>query len=183
MLASRRWPLATCGLGGVCKHGLSCKTPPRPHTSRSRAIWRFLSPDPGNRGYPKYNHPHGWVSEEKSPSEVVSAGKLDSTGPGKRSPRQAAGPSLPWASTRAQRGCCRRAPAVFPNQGGHRPGFVCIESAGSVRPGPTGTEGQRGKQGGEWVGGGGQRLNMQGWRSGWGGVRAGGGQRRRRLGK
>lgn len=46
----------------------------------------------------------------------------------------------PQASARAQRGhrChrCHRAPAVFPNPGRRRPGFVCIESAGAVCPGP-----------------------------------------------
>lgn len=43
----------------------------------------------------------------------------------------------PQASTRAQRGHrCHRAPAVFPDPGRRRPGFVCIESARVVCPGP-----------------------------------------------
>lgn len=55
--------------------------------------------------------------------------------------------------------------SCFPEPGGRRPRFVCFESARSVRPGPGGIKGQGGDQGGGWAGGGGERLEMQGWRS------------------
>lgn len=69
----------------------------------------------------------------------------------------------PQASTRAQRGrCCHRAPAVFPDPGRRRPGFVCVESAGAVHPGPWAPRGKGGKRSDGWVGGRWKRLAMPG---------------------
>lgn len=107
---------ATCGpLRGVCKRGLGCETP-RPHTSGARAIWRFLSPHPENRGYRKHSHPHRWTSEEKPPAAVVPAGKLDSmrlgTGPLARPQRC----SLLCACAQADLGLPRRGQGPGPSQ-------------------------------------------------------------------
>lgn len=121
-----------------------------------------LSPDPENRGH---------LQTQPSPPLGLKGGAPGSSGlnwepglhgPGIRSACQAAVlpatlnvPSKTWAFPGRGHGPGPREAAASAHQLFPRPrrapaGFVCIESAGSVRPGPTGTEESREVFG--WVG-------------------------------
>lgn len=141
------------------EHGLGCKTPPGPTPAGQGQCAGFPALTQGTEGTPNTATP--------------------TAGPQRRSPLREwsqLGHWIPGAWEQVLLPGCWASPAVgidlgparlppprtscFPEQGGRRPGFVCIESAGSVCPGPAGTEGQGGEQGGGWVGGGGERLKM-----------------------
>lgn len=169
---------ATCGpLRGVCKRGLGCETP-RPHTSGARAIWRFLSPHPENRGYRKHSHPTAGPQRRSPPQQWSQPGNWTPCAwgqvplPDRSAARYSVHvPRQTWAFPGVGKdlGPARPLPprtSCFPGPGGRWPRFVCFESAGSVRPGPAGIKGQGGDQGGGREGGGGERFTMQGWRRG-----------------
>lgn len=169
---------ATCGpLRGVCKRGLGCETP-RPHTSGARAIWRFLSPHPENRGYRKHSHPHRWTSEEKPPRSSGPSRETGLHAPGDRSPCQTTallatlcmcpgrpGPSQAWARTWAQPGLCLRAPAVSPAGAGAGPALFALSQPGPCVPDPRASSGREGirEVDGRVEAGRGSRCKVRAW--------------------
>lgn len=161
---------ATCGLGGVCKRGLGCKTPPRPTPAGQGQSGGFSAPTQETEGTLNTAIPTPG-SQRKSPLQKWS--QLGNWTPWawEEVPLQAAGPSLPWERTRAQRGCCCRAPAVFPTRADTGRALFALSQPGLCVRDPRAARGSEGA--GRWMGGWRrQRLKMQGWRSGWGGGQA-----------
>lgn len=143
---ARRWLLCHLWPRGNVHAWTRLQDAPRPDTGRSRAIWRFISPRPGKGRYGKHSHPHSWASEEKPPFRSDPSWETGLHGPGNKSPCQVAGPSLPWAPTWAQPGCCRRAPAVSPARADAGPALFALSQPGlCVRDprAPRGREGSR----------------------------------------
>lgn len=148
---ARRWPLCHCGLGGAWT---TCKTPPVPTPAGQGQCAGFSAL---TQGTPNTATPTAGT-QRRSPLQEWS--QLGHSIPGAW--EQVLLPGC-WASPAfghrpGPSEAAAAAHQLFPQPG--QPGFVCIESAGSVCPGPAGTEGQGGEQEGGWVGGGGQRLKV-----------------------
>lgn len=141
------------------EHGLGCRTPPGPTPAGQGQCAGFSALTQGTEGTPNTATP---TAGPQRRSPLRESSRLGHWIPGAW--EQVLLPGC-WASLAVgiDLGPARLLPprtSCFPDQGGRRPGFVCIESAGSVCPGPAGTEGQGGEQGGGRVGGGGERLKM-----------------------
>lgn len=156
---------ATCGLGGAWT---KLQDTPRPHTSRSRAMCRFLSPE---QRVPQTQPSPQLGLRGEAPSRSGPSWDTGFHGPGNRSSSQAAGPLLPWASTWAQEGCCRRAPAVSRTRADAGPALFALSQPALCVRDPRAPHRGAGRGAGRWTGGRrrgeAEDIRLEG-RSGWG---------------